>query len=96
VNGAKDEADRPWYEEVTAPGLYVDLRSGALFRIPEEALLGRPADAPARAFDTGAIIKLSDDPFLSPWAARRIAAKRGLRIGFERGENGTGHDGGAR
>ena len=71
------------FDQIQTPGLYVEHRTGALMRVPEDALI--PGRSPAIEIITShpnIVTKISDDPFLGVTKARMIAADLDLHVEF--------------
>ncbi len=71
------------FDQVNTPGLYVENRTGALWRIPQDALV--PGRSPALEIlcnEPFIVTKISDDPFMPVTKARMIAANFDLQINF--------------
>jgi hypothetical protein len=71
------------FSQVNEPGLYVETQTGALVRIPEDAV--RPNRSPALSIihrEPWVVTKISDDPFLSITKARMVAADLDLAVNF--------------
>jgi hypothetical protein len=71
------------FEKINAPGLYVEEHTGALIRLPAEAI--KPGHGPLIAI-TGAtpwrVRMISEDPALSVSHARALARELELKVGF--------------
>ena len=71
------------FSEINAPGLYLEHRTGALLRVPADAVVpGRSPAIAAIAADPWIVTRISDDPFLSLTKARMIAADLDLFVSF--------------
>lgn len=72
----------PW-EDVSDPGTYVELGTGDLYRIPQEALIagGSPI---IRKESAGAsrLVQLSKNPFLTTLQARMLCAEHNVEPNF--------------
>lgn len=71
------------WEEITSPGAYVDIGSGDLFRVPQEALMGG-ASPLIRKQSLGAsrLVKVSDDPYVKTMEARMLCAEHNVSVNF--------------
>lgn len=71
------------FSQIEHPGLYVEHRSGALMRVPEDALIpGRSPSIEIISNEPHVVTKISDDPFLPVTKARMIAADLDLHVEF--------------
>src|SRR5207249_10846082 len=71
------------FSQVSHPGLYVENRTGALVRIPEDGV--KPNRSPVLSIvgrEPWIVTKISDDPFLSITKARMVAADLDLPVNF--------------
>ncbi|PYU91606.1 MAG: hypothetical protein DMG25_14295 [Acidobacteria bacterium] len=71
------------WESINEPGAYVERGSGDLYRIPKEALV--PGASPCIIKESrGASIltKVSDDPFVTTFKARLLAAQHNIEPNF--------------
>lgn len=67
------------FDEISSPGLYLEHRTGALLRVPREALT--PGNTPAvEVVASWTVTRLSDDPYLPLSEARIFAAYHGLVV----------------
>ena len=71
------------WASVNEPGSYVERGSGDLYRFPKESLI--PGASPAIVKESrGAsiLVKLSDDPFITTFKARMLAAQHNVEPNF--------------
>lgn len=71
------------WENLTEPGAYVEIGSGDLYRVPQEALL-RGASPVIRKESVGAnrLLQLSKDPFITTLEARMLCAEQNIKPNF--------------
>ncbi len=75
-------AETNW-ESINEPGAYIERGSGDLYRFPKESLI--PGCSPAIVKESrGAsiLVKLSDDPFVTTFKARLLAAQHNIEPNF--------------
>ncbi len=71
------------FDQINRPGLYLENRTGALFRIPQDALVsGRSPALEILCNEPCIVTKISDDPFVPVTKARMLAADLDLQINF--------------
>jgi hypothetical protein len=71
------------FEQINAPGVYVEQRTGTLLRVPEDAVVpGRSPVLEVVTNEPWVVSKISDDPFLSLTKARMVAADLDLYVNF--------------
>ncbi|MDP1586900.1 MAG: hypothetical protein Q8M07_04125 [Prosthecobacter sp.] len=71
------------WDNVTEPGTYVDVRTGDLFRIPQEGLVTGASPVVMRETAVPAVLRqLSDDPFLPTLKARLMCAQHNIQPNF--------------
>ncbi len=71
------------WEDISQPGAYVELGTGDLYRIPQEALV--PGASPViRKQSAGAsrLVQVSRDPFITTLEARMLCAEHNIRCNF--------------
>ncbi len=71
------------WEAVDEPGSYVERGSGDLYRFPKESLI--PGASPAIVKESrgaSVLVKLSDDPFITTFKARLLAAQHNIEPNF--------------
>ncbi len=71
------------WESISEPGAYVERGSGDLYRIPKEALI--PGASPAivkESRGSSALLKISDDPFVTTFKARLLCAQHNVEANF--------------
>ncbi len=71
------------WDNIHEPGAYVDRGSGDLYRFPNEALL--PGAFPSivkESRSASALVKLSDDPFVTTLRARLLCARHNVEANF--------------
>lgn len=71
------------WENLSEPGAYVELGSGDLYRVPEEALV-KGASPVIRKQSLGAsrLVQVSKNPFVTTIEARMIAAENNVSPNF--------------
>ncbi|HEV8438836.1 MAG TPA: hypothetical protein VGT40_12130 [Methylomirabilota bacterium] len=72
----------PW-QNVTEPGVYVEVGTGDLYRFPPEALI--PGSSPLirrETLETAVLVQLSRDPFITTFEARMLAAEHNIKPNF--------------
>lgn len=71
------------WENLSAPGAYVELGTGDLYRVPKEALIqgGSPV---IRKESLGAsrLAQLSNNPYITTFAARMLACQHNIQPNF--------------
>ena len=71
------------WESINDPGAYVERGTGDLYRFPKESLI--PGASPSIVKESrGAsiLLKLSDDPFITTFKARLLAAQHNIEPNF--------------
>ena len=71
------------WEAVEHPGAYVERGTGDLYRCPKESLI--PGASPAIVKESrgaSVLVKISDDPFITTFKARLLAAQNNLEPNF--------------
>jgi hypothetical protein len=71
------------WEAINEPGAYVERGTGDLYRFPKESLI--PGASPAIVKESrgaSVLVKLSDDPFLTTFKARLLAAQHNIEPNF--------------
>jgi hypothetical protein len=71
------------WESINEPGAYIERGSGDLYRFPKESLI--PGASPAIVKESrgaSVLVKLSDDPFLTTFKARLLAAQHNIEPNF--------------
>jgi hypothetical protein len=71
------------WEAINEPGAYVERGSGDLYRFPKESLI--PGASPAivkESHGASVLVKLSDDPFITTFRARLLAAQHNIEPNF--------------
>ena len=72
----------PW-GGIDEPGTYVDITTGDLFRIPEEALLTGSSPMIRKESTTPTLyLKLSDSPYITNMEARMLCAENNVKPNF--------------
>ena len=71
------------WEDIDDPGAYVEVGSGDLYRIPQEALI-RGASPVIRKESTGAsrLVRVSRNPFITTLEARLLCAEHNIQPNF--------------
>ena len=71
------------WEEIKEPGPYIEITTGALFRIPKEAFVnGSIVIKRENREQPGLFAKLSEDPFMPIGELRELARKHDFEVGF--------------
>ena len=93
----KKEPRKPLaWEEINEPGAYVEISTGALYRVPREVLAGvtaplvekegvsglRPVRADGRPFVLSKFIRVSGDPYIFSLGARLICVEHDIQPRF--------------
>jgi hypothetical protein len=71
------------WEAINDPGAYVERGSGDLYRFPKESLI--PGASPSIVKESrgaSVLVKLSDDPFITTFKARLLAAQHNIEPNF--------------
>jgi hypothetical protein len=71
------------WEAINEPGAYVERGSGDLYRFPKESLI--PGASPAIVKESrgaSVLVKVSDDPFVTTFKARLLAAQHNIEPNF--------------
>ena len=71
------------WESINEPGAYVERGSGDLYRVPKEALV--PGASPCiikESLGASVLVKVSDDPFVTTFKARLVAARHNIDPNF--------------
>jgi len=71
------------WESISEPGAYVERGSGDLYRVPKEALI--PGASPCiikESRGASVLMKVSDDPFITTFRARLLAAQHNIEPNF--------------
>jgi len=71
------------WESISEPGAYVERGGGDLYRVPKEALL--PGASPCiikESRGASVLVKVSDDPFVTTFKARLVAAQHNIDPNF--------------
>lgn len=71
------------WENVTEPGAYVDVSTGELYRIPQEALLqGASPVIRKESLRPVRLVQISKNPFLITFQARMLACEHNVQPNF--------------
>jgi len=71
------------WENINEPGAYVEIGSGDLYRIPQEALLkGSSPLIRKESMGASRCVRISKDPFITTLEARMICAENNIRPNF--------------
>jgi hypothetical protein len=71
------------WEAVNEPGAYIERGSGDLYRFPKESLI--PGASPSIVKESrgaSVLVKLSEDPFVTTFKARLLAAQHNIEPNF--------------
>jgi hypothetical protein len=72
----------PW-EHVDQPGTYVDVSTGELYRIPQEALLqGSSPVIRKESLRPSRLVQISKNPFITTFQARMLACEHNVQPNF--------------
>lgn len=72
----------PW-EDVTEPGAYVEVGTGDLYRIPQEALIaGGSPIVHKESAGASRLLQVSKNPFLTTLQARMLCAEHNIDPNF--------------
>lgn len=72
----------PW-ENVDEPGTYVDVSTGELYRIPQEALLqGSSPLIRKESLKASRLVQISKNPFITTFQARMLACEHNVQPNF--------------
>ena len=68
---------------INEPGAYVEIATGTLYRVPEEALLKGTAPSIRKHGAAGSrFLKVSNNPFIFSLAARTVCVEHNIRPNF--------------
>jgi hypothetical protein len=71
------------WESINEPGAYVERGTGDLYRFPKESLVAGASPAIVKESRGASIlVKLSDDPFITTFKARLLAAQHIIEPNF--------------
>jgi len=71
------------WEEINKPGVYVDVTSGELYRIPKQGLLRRGSPVIYRESKTPSkFVRVSKNPLTDDTKARQICVKNNIKAKF--------------
>ncbi len=71
------------WEDINAPGAYVDVDSGDLYRIPKEAVLeGASPMIRKESASSSTFIQVSKDPYVTTYEARMVCAEHDVEPNF--------------
>ncbi len=83
ANGQRHSLPEMAREEITEPGAYVDVASGALYRVPAWALLEGASPALWRKMAAGSqFVQVSRNPYIISLEARIICAAHDIQFNF--------------
>lgn len=71
------------WETINEPGAYIERGSGDLYRFPKESLI--PGASPSIVKESrgaSVLVKLSEDPFITTFKARLLAAQHNIEPNF--------------
>jgi len=71
------------WDSISEPGAYVERGSGDLYRVPKEGLV--PGASPCiikESLGASVLVKVSDDPFVTTFKARLVAARHNIDPNF--------------
>ncbi|HKA39125.1 MAG TPA: hypothetical protein VKD25_05125 [Burkholderiales bacterium] len=69
-------------EEISEPGAYVDVATGALYRVPAQALVEGAPSALWEEMGAGSFVQVSRNPYIISVEARIICAAHDIRFEF--------------
>ena len=71
------------WEDINEPGAYVEVTTGALYRVPREALRHCASpQVPSSGAAQPRFVQLSKDPFIFPLGARMVCARHNIQPKF--------------
>lgn len=71
------------FGQINAPGVYIEIQTGTMVRIPEDALIpGRSPSLEVISNNPWVVTKISNDPYVPITKARMIAANLDLPTNF--------------
>jgi hypothetical protein len=71
------------WEEMTQPGAYVEVGSGDLFRVPQEALITGASPVITKVSNGASrLVRVSDNPYCPLLRAREVAADHNIEPNF--------------
>ncbi len=71
------------WDDITEPGAYVDVHSGELYRIPQEALLrGASPLIHKESLRSTQLVQVSKNPFVTTMQARLLASQHNIEPTF--------------
>jgi len=71
------------FDQIESPGIYIENKTGTLFRIPDDALApGRSPVIEVLNEEPWVVTKISDDPYMPLTKARMVAADLDLPVNF--------------
>ena len=77
------DLEQTTWEELSQPGAYIEEGTGALYRVPQEALMGGASPVINRVQNNEPVLfKISDDPWVTKFQARQIAANNDIQPNF--------------
>ena len=81
--GSRSSLPEVSWEQITEPGAYVERSSGALYRIPKEALIsGISPVIHKESADASRLARVSKNPFVATPAARLRCAQHNIEPNF--------------
>jgi hypothetical protein len=83
VNGQRRLMPAMAREEIREPGTYVDIATGALYRVPVRALVKEASPALWQAMAAGSqFVQVSKNPYIISLEARIICAAHNIQFNF--------------
>lgn len=90
MDGGRAPANGQWRslpemtrEEISEPGAYVDVATGALYRVPARALVKEASPALWKAMAAGSqFVRVSRNPYIISLEARIICAAHDIHFNF--------------
>ncbi len=81
--GLRSALRQTTWENLTDPGAYVELGTGDLYRVPQEALVqgGSPVIR-KQSLGASRLVQLSKNPFITTMEARMLAAENNISPNF--------------
>ncbi len=81
--GLRSALPQTTWENLTDPGAYVELGTGDLYRVPQEALVqgGSPVIR-KQSLGASRLVQLSKNPFITTMEARMLAAENNISPNF--------------
>jgi hypothetical protein len=82
TNGNRRSLPELAREEIREPGAYVEVATGALYRVPARALVDGAPPALWKEMAAGSFVQLSSNPYIVSVEARIICAAHDIHFNF--------------